>query len=233
MPFNVGGKIWNGAMAKGQALISDPTSTVVTRGLVCHLDAANISSYYGDGTTWYDLSGNGNNATLYNTPTWTGGASGYFDFDGSNEYARITRTDALDAMHRVTLVSWFMADGVSGEGNIISKEYQFRLMSSHGSSNPGMQIEYTSSGNSYSGIYVGSALTASIWYMMAGTYDKDSGHQKLYLNNVLKSSATLTAGTVLYDNNENIKKKNLINKVGTKLANLIFFLKKENNTIPK
>ena len=77
-------------------------------------------------------------------------------------------------------------------------------MSSHGSSNPGMQINYPANGASYSGIYVGSVLTASIWYMMAGTYDKDSGHQKLYLNNVLKSSATLTAGTVLYDNDENI-----------------------------
>ena len=40
---------------------------IVTDGLVVHLDAGNSASYPGSGTTWYDLSGNGNDATLYNT----------------------------------------------------------------------------------------------------------------------------------------------------------------------
>ena len=36
---------------------------IVTDGLVLYLDAANPKSYPGSGTTWYDLSGNGNNFT--------------------------------------------------------------------------------------------------------------------------------------------------------------------------
>jgi hypothetical protein len=41
---------------------------IVTDGLVLCLDAANSKSYPGSGTTWTDLSGNGNNGTLRN---WT------------------------------------------------------------------------------------------------------------------------------------------------------------------
>ena len=39
---------------------------IVTDGLVLCLDAANKDSYPGSGTTWSDLSGNGNNGTLVN-----------------------------------------------------------------------------------------------------------------------------------------------------------------------
>ena len=37
---------------------------IVTDGLIMYLDAANSKSYPGSGTTWYDLSGNGNNGTI-------------------------------------------------------------------------------------------------------------------------------------------------------------------------
>jgi hypothetical protein len=37
---------------------------IVRDGLVLALDAASPRSYPGSGTTWYDLSGNGNNGTL-------------------------------------------------------------------------------------------------------------------------------------------------------------------------
>ena len=40
---------------------------IVTDGLVLCLDAGNPKSYPGSGTTWYDLSGNGNNGTNSNS----------------------------------------------------------------------------------------------------------------------------------------------------------------------
>jgi len=40
--------------------------SIITNGLVLCLDAANSKSYPGSGTTWTDLSGNGNNGTLVN-----------------------------------------------------------------------------------------------------------------------------------------------------------------------
>ena len=62
---------------------------IVTSGLVLCLDAANRKSYPGSGPTWTDLSGNGNNLTLTNSPTWNSsgyfstGSTGYFTGSGS------------------------------------------------------------------------------------------------------------------------------------------------------
>lgn len=40
---------------------------IVTSGLVLHLDAANRKSYPGSGTTWFDMSGNGNSGIFTGT----------------------------------------------------------------------------------------------------------------------------------------------------------------------
>ena len=42
---------------------------IVTDGLICYLDAANRKSYPGSGSTWYDLSGNGNNGSFVGSAT--------------------------------------------------------------------------------------------------------------------------------------------------------------------
>ena len=66
------------------------TPPIVTNGLVLALDAANTKSYPGSGTTWNDLSGNGNNGTLTNGPTYSSANSGVIVFDGTNDYASFT-----------------------------------------------------------------------------------------------------------------------------------------------
>jgi len=58
---------------------------IITDGLILHLDAADTNSYPGSGDTWTDLSDEGNDVTLENSPTYN--ASGYFTFDGTNDYA--------------------------------------------------------------------------------------------------------------------------------------------------
>lgn len=58
---------------------------IVTNGLVLALDAANPLSYPGSGNTWYDTSGNNNNATKNGNaanPTWN--SAGYFQFNASD-----------------------------------------------------------------------------------------------------------------------------------------------------
>lgn len=62
------------------SLIGGPNTT--KDSLILHLDAANPKSYPGTGTTWYDLSGNGNNATLFNSPIYNvNNGLGSFEFD--------------------------------------------------------------------------------------------------------------------------------------------------------
>jgi hypothetical protein len=58
--------------------------SIVTDGLICHLDAGNKNSYEGSGTTWTDLSGNGYNATLVNGVGFN--SIGYLTFNGVNNY---------------------------------------------------------------------------------------------------------------------------------------------------
>jgi hypothetical protein len=63
--------------------------SIITDGLVLALDAANPNSYPGTGTTWNDLSGNGNNGTLVNGPTFYSGNAGSIVFDGANDLVNI------------------------------------------------------------------------------------------------------------------------------------------------
>ena len=60
---------------------------VIDNGLVLSLDAGNVKSYPGSGTIWYDKSGNDNNGTLTNGPTFSGGS---IVFDGTNDYVDTT-----------------------------------------------------------------------------------------------------------------------------------------------
>ena len=59
---------------------------IVTDGLVLALDAGNSKSYPGSGTTWTDLSGNGNNGTLVNGASYNSSNGGVIALDGVNDY---------------------------------------------------------------------------------------------------------------------------------------------------
>ena len=65
---------------------------IVTDGLVFAVDAANTKSYPGSGTTWKDLSGNGNDGTLVNGPTFDSGNGGSIVFDGSDDLVEFGNT---------------------------------------------------------------------------------------------------------------------------------------------
>ena len=60
-----------------------------TGGPVLCLDAGSRLSYPGSGTTWTDLSGNGNTGTLVNGPTYSSANSGAIVFDGVNDIVSI------------------------------------------------------------------------------------------------------------------------------------------------
>ena len=67
---------------------------VITNGLQLYLDAGDSSSYPGSGSTWYDLSGNENNGTLVNGPTYSSADGGFIAFDGSNDYVQFSTISA-------------------------------------------------------------------------------------------------------------------------------------------
>ena len=70
-------------------------TSIVNSGLTLYLDSANIKSYPGSGSTWTDLSGNGNNSTLTNSPTFSPATNGgAFTFNGTTNYISLANPQA-------------------------------------------------------------------------------------------------------------------------------------------
>lgn len=95
---------------------------IVNTGLVLHLDAANPRSYPGTGTAWNDLSGNNNNASLNNGPTFNSTISKNFLLDGSNDWidcgnATIFSPALLTASIMVKCTSFSTRPHLFGRGN--------------------------------------------------------------------------------------------------------------------
>jgi hypothetical protein len=81
---------------------------IVNDGLVLCLDAANSKSYIGSGTSWNDLSGNNNNGTLINGPTYTSSFGGGIVFDGVDDYATVSNPlNQSNLSQEWTVNAWF------------------------------------------------------------------------------------------------------------------------------
>ena len=68
-----------------KTVTSSSVGSIITDDLVLHVDASDSSSYGGSGTTWTDLSGEGNHGTLRNSPTFnaaSGSDPAYFNLPG-------------------------------------------------------------------------------------------------------------------------------------------------------
>jgi hypothetical protein len=82
MPLDVNGNIIESTDVSSSGNVLK--NKIITDGLVLYLDAANINSYPGNGSTWYDISGNGKNYTFGTGISWS--SSGYFYNDGSGVF---------------------------------------------------------------------------------------------------------------------------------------------------
>ena len=81
---------------------------LVKSGLALYLDAGAPTSYSGSGTSWYDLSGNNNHFTLYNSPTFNSLYGGELRFDGTNDYARNRNNTVINNIAaNGTMEIWF------------------------------------------------------------------------------------------------------------------------------
>lgn len=79
---------------------------IVKDGLILDLDAGKLDSYNRLGTTWNDVSGNGNNGTLINFDSnrWDSNNGGRIIFDGVDSY--IETSYNLGTVTRQTISCW-------------------------------------------------------------------------------------------------------------------------------
>jgi hypothetical protein len=83
---------------------------IIQDGLVLSLDAADRNSYPGSGTTWFDLSGNGNNFTLFNGVGYSTANGGSLTFDGTNDYAASTNNLNLTSYDYIAIEVFYRSN---------------------------------------------------------------------------------------------------------------------------
>jgi hypothetical protein len=157
----------------------------ITNGLVLSLDAANVKSYVNGSTTWRDLSGNRNNGTLTNGPTFNSANLGSIVFDGVDDY--ITGSNSSNfafGTGNFSVSTWFrttansigllvdLRSNASGFGNgysdyFISGKYSLYYNNA---------VKYTSIGS----------INNNIWYNTVTT--KISNTIYVYINGTLDGS---------------------------------------------
>ena len=91
------------------------TPPIVTNGLVLNLDCGNRLSYPTSGTTWTDLSGNNNNGTLINGPTFNPNNLGSIVFDGVDDYVQLNNCLPLkwQNINQISLEVFFKFNSLS------------------------------------------------------------------------------------------------------------------------
>ena len=176
---------------------------IVTDGLILALDAANTKSYPGSGTTWTDLSGNGNNGTLINGPTYNSANGGSISFDGSNDYVSFASASELRFLNRspYTLEVWMYPTSNPGSSTwtgLFNREdtsvgsrdgYNFFLNGGSGTLTLAAQRYYTGT-QSGVGYNFNDSDLLNIWHHVVVTYDGTT--LRLYRNGVQLNSNTST-----------------------------------------
>jgi len=115
---------------------------IITDGLVLCLDAANVKSYPGSGTTWTNLSGNSYNGTLTNGPTFSSANNGSIVFNGTNNYVDCGNLGS--GFSNFTVEIWFKSTNVANYRNPIDCNW---LQENASYSNLGPRLEQNNSGN--------------------------------------------------------------------------------------
>lgn len=178
---------------------------IITSGLVLNLDAGKSTSYSGSGTTWYDISGNGNDGTLTNGPTYDSANKGSIVFDGVNDYVAIPSFNA-DSNQALSVFCWFNASDLTNKSS--SYYYSWLVNKRDNSSDIQWQLltreniargldhrirmnmwDTTSPTQNILGISGTTTLSENTWYY--GGFVTNGSNVTLYLNGSSEATGTL------------------------------------------
>ena len=165
---------------------------VVDTSLMVWVDAGQTSSYPGSGATWTDLSGNGKNYTLTNTPTYNsilGG--GVITFAGASSQYATTATTLFNSttFNTYTMNLWVYP---TGAGNFVQVDGQTTPNTGYHYS----AIEISAAGVIKFGQWIGSMSTIATstqslnaWYNLVITYNGTTA--TAYINGVSVGSTNI------------------------------------------
>lgn len=163
-------------------------------GLVLCLDASDKNSYPGSGTTWTDVSGNGRNASLINSPTFSSSGNGSISTDATNTY--IDAGTILDyTSESFTLSTWVLVNTFT-TNKVDGNQYNPVLFSKGGYNNKGYYCHfagtYTSFITNQSGANQITSATMTIntntWYKLDIT--RNGSSVLIYMNGINATTST-------------------------------------------
>lgn len=168
---------------------------IITSGLVLHVDPADRNSYAGSGTLLSDLSGNNNNGTLTNGPTFNTSSEGSLVYDGTDDYVDLgAGVGTLDQLSNVLTVQAMIYTGFpNSRMTIYSTGYTGTgLMFGTSANTPGgLEVYYPSVFVAYTN---GSLLSANTWHHVAYTRNgTGAGTHAFYVNGVPQALTSDTA----------------------------------------
>jgi hypothetical protein len=165
-----------------------------TSGLQLFLDAGNASSYSGSGTTWTDLSGVGNHATLSNDMASnfvSSGSSSYFDMglEQTSRYASVPHSSTLKPTTALTIEAFVYASWTSSYASFVWMAGSPFLGHNSGAPNYLYFAINNNSASPNSGFDF--QAMAPTWFHIVGTYD--SSNIRIYRNAVEGTSRAYTS----------------------------------------
>lgn len=185
---------------------------IVSSGLVLWLDGLNDNSYPESGTTFYDISGNGN---THSFTTYSGGSAASYNSLGGGSirlyrdagYSGSTIVPSSSSFAQltsaVTLSVWLYANTssvmiVAGKGfrTSSSAEYQSYQIYTNGTS----MVGRITAGGATSNTDISAPFSLNSWIMVTLTYD--GSNMYLYMNSTLGNSSGKT-GTMTNNNSFN------------------------------
>jgi hypothetical protein len=169
-------------------------TTIITDGLVLCLDAANVKSYPGTGSTWFDVSGNNNHCVWTSTPTFT---RPYFTFNGTSNSGTVTNNSTLDFSNNQTLMIVMRHTYTSGRRNPWDQAYGGYGTWTHEQGDNISQYIGDAGANNVPYIGIASPTTPrNVWNVMCIT--RDFNQHKWYINGSLSSTTAHSYGQLTY-----------------------------------
>jgi len=194
---------------------------IVTDGLVLNLDAGFLPSYPTTSSNWYDLSGNVNNGTLINNPTFASANSGSLTFNGSNQYSTILSTANIPSGNsQYTLSIWFNAASFGSGGFIGWGDYgQSNKVTALRFNNNGF-VHYWWGNDLFTNLNL---MNTNTWYNVVALFD--GTNRQIWLNGTKLSEDTPSGHNVTNTSNITIGVTNTNEYFSGKIGNVLVYNK--------
>ena len=167
---------------------------IVTDGLVLSLDALDLKSYSGSGSTWYDRSGNAHNGSKISAPAFSSDNGGVFVFDGADDGFSFSSVPQV-FNGSVTFEGWFYFED-SGVRDILFGSYNESGTKVNFERHTGnnLRLWWNNGANDY--LSSNNIVPSDQWCYVTMIRNKGAGKFQFYVNGELDTEPTVSSADI-------------------------------------